>query len=132
MIKGLTVLSMLAVAAIAAPRAQASDILKAHVPFDFVLAGQTLPSGEYRFVRSVDPKFVQVYSKTRGHVGMAAYVPASTAMPESGLVFHKHGDQHFLKSISIGSTTVALPQTHAERVAEAAQGVGRTIAVSQP
>jgi len=133
MIKGLKVLSMVAVAAFAvAPRAQASDILKVNVPFDFVLAGQQLPSGEYQFVKSADPSVVQVYSKTRGRVGMVTYMPAPSAMPETGLTFHKHGEQHFLKAISIGRTTIALPTTQAERVAEAAQGVGRTVAVAKP
>jgi hypothetical protein len=129
MLKALKVLSMAMVAAMAvAPRAQASDALKANVPFDFVVAGQAMPSGEYQFVRSEDPRVVQVYSRERGRVVITAYTAAPAAMPEAGLVFHKIGEQRFLKSISIGRTTIALPTTRAERLAAAAQGAGRTVA----
>jgi hypothetical protein len=125
MIKSLKVLSTVAVAVVAlaaAPRAQASDILNVKVPFDFVLAGQPLPSGEYQFVRSDYPGVVQVYSKARGRMLTAVCVAAPTTMPEVGLLFHKHGGQHFLKLIRLGDTTVSLAASQAERRSEAARG----------
>jgi len=131
MIKSLKVLSMVAVAAVAAaPCAQASDILNVKVPFEFVLAGQPLPSGEYQFVKSDYPGAVQVYSKARGRMVTAVCMAAPTTMPEVGLLFHKHGEQHFLKLIRIGDTTVALPTSEAEKRSEAAQAAGRAVAAA--
>ena len=55
MTKSLKILAMAAaVSALAAPSALALDsyVLKVDVPFDFVVADQQLPSGEYRVVKT--------------------------------------------------------------------------------
>jgi hypothetical protein len=132
--KSLWILSTAAVAAMAAaPLVQAAEIVKVNVPFAFVLADQPLPSGEYRFVREEGSRVVEVYSKAKGHVGVAACMPAASQMPAVGLVFHRHGDQHFLKLVNMrDGLAVSLPTSNAERVAEAAAGRSRAIAVAVP
>jgi len=134
MIKSLSILSMAAAATMAAaPRAMAADLVKVDVPFEFVVAGQPLPSGEYRFVMDENASIVHVYSKARGHVALAVCQTVPKATREVGLVFHKHAGQRFLKSVATDrGFDASLPTTHAERVAEAADDTGRTVAVGQP
>lgn len=132
--KSVWILSMAAVAAMAAaPVVQAAEIVKVNVPFAFVMADQSLPGGEYRFVREDGSRVVDVYSKAKGHVGVAACMPTASPMPAAGLVFHRHGDQHFLKLVNMGSgLAVSLPTSQTERLAVAAAGRSRAIAVAVP
>ena len=132
MMKSLKVLTMVAAVA-AVPCARAADLVKVDVPFKFVLAGQQLPSGVYLFAPSENSRIVQVYTRNYRHLALAVCVAAPAPMQQPGLVFHKHGDQHFLKAISIGSGLgVSLPTTQAEKVAEAAQGDGRVVVSGRP
>ena len=130
MMKSLKVLSMVAVASMAAvPCARAADVVKVDVPFNFVVAGQQFPGGEYLFVRGEDHRIVQVCSKDRLHFAVAVGLAEPNATRDTGLVFHKHGEQYFLKAVSGNGLDFALPTTQAEKVAEAAQGDGRAVAV---
>jgi len=132
MMKSLKVLTMVAAVA-AVPCARAADRVKVDVPFKFVLAGQQLPSGVYLFAPSENSRIVQVYTRNYRHLALAVCEPARGTMQQPGLVFHKHGDQHFLKAISIGSGLgVSLPTTQAEKVAEAAGGDGRVVVSGRP
>jgi hypothetical protein len=132
MMKSLKVLTMAAAVA-AVPCARAADLVQVDVPFKFLVAGQQLPSGVYLFEPSENGRIVQVYARDYRHLALATCVPERSTMPQPGLLFHKHGDRHFLKAISIGKGLgVSLPTTKAEKVAEAAQGHGRVIAVSLP
>jgi hypothetical protein len=127
--KSVKVLSMAAAMAIVtAPAALASDVVKVDVPFDFVMAGQQLPSGEYTFVKGDNPRIVQVFSNQR-HVGVAVGLAEPKGASVTGLTFHRHGEQYFLKAISGQGLDFSLPTSQAERVAEAALGGGKAIAV---
>jgi hypothetical protein len=134
MFEKLSVLSMVAVAAVAAaPRAVADDLVRVDVPFEFVVDGRPLPSGEYRFELDQAARIVHVRSKDRGHVAMTVFQTAPSATKEAGVAFHKHAGQRFLKTVSTGhGYDIALPTTHAERVAEAADGGGKPVAVGRP
>jgi hypothetical protein len=130
MSRKLSILSMAAVTALAAaPRASAGDLVKVDVPFEFVLAGKPLPSGEYRFETDPASRLVRVTSKERGHVAltMCQLVPATSGAV--GLLFHQHGGRRFLKAVTTGHTLqVALPTTRAEKEAAAADAAGRPVA----
>jgi len=134
MMKSVRILSMVAAASMAAaPWALATEVVKVDVPFDFVVAGQPLPSGEYRFVTGENATLVHVYSKTRGHVALAVCQPVPNGKEDAGLVFHQHSGQRFLKTVVTGhGLEISLPTTRAERVAEAADGVGPAVAVRMP
>lgn len=134
MFKKVSVLSVVAVAAVAtAPRAVAGDLVKVEVPFEFVVDGRPLPSGEYRFELDETARIMHVYAKARGHVAITVFQVAPSAMKEPGLAFHTHAGQRFLKTVSTGrGYDVALPTTHAERVAKAADGEGKPVAAGRP
>jgi len=107
---------VIAVAVLAAPGAQAaSTVLKAHIPFDFVVADRQLPSGDYQIVQ--EQRLVRIYSQSGEQLAVAHWLPqASPANSGSTLVFHKYGSRRFLKVIGSGDGSGAyLPATRAER-----------------
>ncbi len=122
MIKKVSVLTMAAAAlALAAPTARAETIvLKANVPFDFVVAGRTLPSGEYRFVQSDNRAVVLIESTAGEHLAtVVCHGVPQTASEAKRLVFHRHGSQRFLKVIRGGDGTgIYLPRTPIEAQAQ--------------
>jgi hypothetical protein len=133
MSRKLSVLAVLAVAAlVAAPKAMAGDTVKVQVPFQFVLAGQTLPGGDYRFEIDETARVVHVYSPESRHLMTALCQTAPSAGREIGLVFHKHAGQRFLKAVTTGhGFDVTLPEVRAERAAEASDAAARP-AVGMP
>jgi hypothetical protein len=113
--KSVTIL-MVAAAVLAAPRAHsASVVLKAHIPFDFVVADQQLPSGEYQIVQ--DHSLVKIYSQSGEQLAIAHWLPQTAAgNVSSSLVFHRCGSQRFLRVIGNGDGSGAyLPETRSER-----------------
>ncbi len=82
------------------PRAQAgSVVLRAEIPFEFVVGEQRLPSGEYRIVQ--DPWRVRIYSKDGAQVAVVHWLPQTTSGNGSWkLVFHTYGSQRFLRLIA--------------------------------
>ncbi len=123
MMKTMRILGLAAAAALlAAPGLRADTVvLKANIPFDFVVADRQLPGGEYRFVQSEYPGVVQIYSSAQRHVATALCQPFSPAGGSKvELVFHRHGDQRFLKMIRRSSGSgYYFPQTASETIAEA-------------
>ncbi len=124
MTKNLRILAVAAAASVlAAPAARAMDgvVLKVAVPFGFVVAGQPLPSGEYRIVKGQDAGVVRIYSKDREHLVTALCVPAPADLKEGGeLVFERQGDQRVLKSIRTANSHAAeLIDSQAEKEARA-------------
>jgi hypothetical protein len=123
-----------AVAVLAAPCALAMDgaVLKVNVPFDFVVADQQLPSGEYRIVKGQDTGVVRIYSKAQKHLVTAFCVPAPSDVAKGGeLVFHKHGSQRFLKSIrTADGFGASLLESRTEKEAQASGNAA--VAVGMP
>lgn len=55
----------------AAPRVDASDLMKVNVPFSFVVHGQTLPAGQYRLQRDdMDPAVLRIQGVKGTHASM--------------------------------------------------------------
>jgi hypothetical protein len=94
--------------------------VKVRVPFDFVVADQVLPSGEYQFVQQQDPRLVRIYSKAHVPMAVATFLPTTVAPSgKATLVFHKYGTQRFLKSIcDCGGSGAYLSKTRKERQAQ--------------
>jgi hypothetical protein len=121
--KSTSILMMATAAAILiAPCAQAQGVVvKVRVPFDFVVADQVLPSGEYQFVQQQDPRLVRIYSKAHAPQAIAYFIPMTAAPTgKASLVFHKYGNQRFLKMIcDCGGSGAYLPKLRKERQAQA-------------
>lgn len=100
--KSARILTMAVVATVLAASGATADgvVLRVQVPFDFMVADQQLPSGEYRFVHEQDAGLVRIYSKSGGQVASAQWTPRAMPVWGSGtLVFRKCGSKHMLKAI---------------------------------
>jgi hypothetical protein len=81
--------------------------MRIHVPFDFYLEDQLLPTGEYSFEMDsgnyATASHVVVWSIGGSENKMLFAIPGTTG--DAGLnqlVFNKYGDKYFLSTISIG------------------------------
>jgi hypothetical protein len=125
-----------AAAVLAPPCALAEDVtVKAKIPFDFQVGEQQLPSGHYRFVTRADPRLLLVYSEATGDQLTAVLFNGrleAERSPWAQLTFHRHGDQHFLKSIrGLTGPAASLAETPSEARAEAV-AEARAVAAGVP
>src|SRR5215468_5004444 len=91
-----------------AVRAQSTNVA-ASVPFDFVVADQAYPAGDYA-VKSLGDTGVPILIRNndRAEKGIALSTSCSSTKPSTTtkLVFHRMGDQYFLYQVwQEGSTT---------------------------
>ena len=104
---------------LAAAQMSNTPLISAQVPFAFVAANHTVPAGQL-VVRTAtaDGNILQIDSAA-AKVGL--FTPASVtqdgkAAGDYALVFHKQGDQYFLRGIKIGGSKwgYQLPESKAE------------------
>ena len=118
----LTMLSLIVTLAVTSARAQSGvHSMRIVIPFDFIIKGETLPSGEYIIKRSVSarPEMLLI-SSVKG--GSGVYVLTSnvldrTRQSESKLVFHQYEDKYFLTQVWTDGDNAGreLPKSSRER-----------------
>jgi hypothetical protein len=99
---------------------QAQEIhLVAHVPFDFTIGNATLPRDTYNLTRMTGhPELVMVRGDRKSAIVRTEDVRVADNDATTSLVFHRIGDQYFLRQIRWeGSSRLDLPETNAEREA---------------
>ena len=85
--------------------------IRVNVPFDFVVANKTLPSGEYLISRkqpTAGDLLLGVTNKDNNVNALSFTVPVQARTPtdKGKLVFHRYGDQYFLSEVwPAGATT---------------------------
>ena len=96
--------SLLVLAIIALPgflSAQSRMVIKADVPFEFVVNGKTMPAGECTVNVTGDGHTILAIESGNEHLYA---LPNSTESlrpsADTTLVFHKYGDRYFLASIN--------------------------------
>jgi hypothetical protein len=101
----------------------------ADVPFAFVVAGRTLPAGQY-IVSGLNDN-LEIHDRQNHRV----FVPAHSAQRsadenKSKMVFHRYGDTYFLSEVWVGGSSIgrALFPSRAEREL-AGSGREREVAV---
>ena len=71
-----------------------------HIPFDFVIAGKTLPAGEYVVERSTQHSAaglsIRSVGRNSGVYVLTANVESNERPEDSKLVFNRYGDRYFL------------------------------------
>jgi hypothetical protein len=87
----------------AAAHGQVSDQLSVNIPYEFVVAGKTLPAGSYRISRANghDDR-VLLISSFENHASalvLATEIVDATAAAQPGLSFQEVGEQHLLGKI---------------------------------
>ncbi len=77
--------------------------VKAHVPFEFIVADQTLPAGDYTFMFQdpTKPGVLVVQRRSGQHVEVALAAPEETARPldKSKLVFDQFEGKYYLAEV---------------------------------
>ena len=114
------------------PATQAQSImLKANIPFDFVVGEKRLPSGQYH-VKSLNPVLTQI----QGNDAHSTAIVLTTGMQAAKisdvgkLIFNRYGDQYFLSKIWVPSSDMGrqLPKSRFEReVAQRFSDGGTTV-----
>ena len=103
-----------------APLAAQPLKLTASVPFEFMVAGRSMPAGDYSIDAGSSPiGAARVSSGNEGVYFLAIRETASQKerTGESLLIFHRYGDRYFLSSIVDGSlnTGVEIPTSGIEK-----------------
>jgi hypothetical protein len=116
-----TLAAVFALTPVVAAQAQQVDLI-ARVPFEFTVGDASLPRAAYQLSRlNGHPEMLLVRSERKGVFIRTEEVrlPRHNAAPS--LVFHRYGDQYFLREIRLdGKARLDVPETQAER--DAAEG----------
>jgi len=130
----LTALTLVAWLMVPATQAQ-SIMLKADIPFDFLVGDKRLPSGEYH-VKSRHQVLTQIQSKDAHSTAivLTTGMQAGKIADAGKLVFNRYGDQYFLSKIWAAWSDMGrqLPKSRLEReVAQRLPIDGTTVVVAQ-
>ena len=111
---GLAIITTLAVSAYA----QADQRITVHIPFDFVVSGRQLPSGDYRVRRiSKDSQSALFIQSEDGRGAAMVFTQAGPREPlRAELRFRQYGESYFLSEVSIPGTASVreIPRTKSE------------------
>ena len=92
-----------ALATSAATSAQNSESLVVNIPFEFSIAGKTLPAGEYIVTRATQNDQTTMSIKNANGKGsalvMTKTVDANERQRQSRLVFNRYGSHYFLSQV---------------------------------
>jgi hypothetical protein len=110
--------AVLALTPVVAVHAQDVDVV-ARVPFAFNVGDASLPQAAYRISRlNNHPEMLLVRSEWKGVFIRAEQVSLPRPAGTPSLVFHRYGDQYFLREVHLdGRARLDLPETKAEREA---------------
>lgn len=107
----------------------AADDLKgtAEIPFPFIVAGKTLPAGEYEIYKPTSlSRYALWLREIRTHQAVICLVNMEDTgiHKESKLVFNRYNDQTFLRTVVLDGEASTLLKSKAEKTLIAA-GAGR-------
>ena len=97
---------------------QAQDVrIVAHVPFEFTVGNASLPRDTYRISHlNGHPEMLLLRGERKGAFVRSEEMRLPRNEGAPSLVFHRYGDQYFLRQIRMeGTTRLDLPETNAER-----------------
>jgi len=124
----LLVLALLAVPGFV--NAQSRQVLKAQVPFEFIVNGNILPAGECSIETHGDGLTYLLVSSGSHKVYVVPNATESSPAPaQPTMVFHRYGERYFLSSISRQGNNrgYALPSGKAEKELRAQNAVERDV-----
>jgi hypothetical protein len=106
----------------AAAKGQAVDQIVVNIPYEFVVAGKTLPAGTYRMNRlsNIDPEVLILSSlESRAGLMVSATEVESTRADKPEVSFEQIDGQHFLSKIETADHVFTIPVSRSE-ISEAA------------
>jgi hypothetical protein len=95
-----------------AAKAQVADQLVVTIPFEFTVAGKTLPAGTYRVnrVSTTDNRTLMLSSyENRASVMVIPTYVEEASGDKTQITFEQVGDQHFLNRIATADHVFAFP-----------------------
>jgi len=97
-----------------------AQAVKATVPFDFTINNTTVPAGTY-IISSTSADVLRISDQKHVHLLTTAIMDSSNSDKGNALVFHKYGDQYFLREIRSkdSSMNLRLPVWKSEKRARA-------------
>lgn len=102
-LRAIAMLSLFLVLAAASTRAQSTNNIVVTVPFDFKIAGKTLPAGEYIVRRSTQVSaeglLIRRTDSRAGVYVLTTSIQAGENRKDSELVFHRYENQYFLSQV---------------------------------
>jgi hypothetical protein len=120
----LLILTLLAVPGFV--NAEGRQVIKAQVPFDFMVNGKILPAGDCAIeARGDGQTYLMVSSGGHSVFVVPNATESLTASADTKLVFHRYGDRYFLSSISRegNSRGYGLPAGKAEKELRAQKAI---------
>jgi hypothetical protein len=93
-------------------KGQAADQLVVNIPYEFVVAGKTLPAGTYRVSRVSDKdERALAISSFESHAAVLVLPSAvgDKTDAEPGVTFQQVGEQHLLSKIQTGEHVFTIP-----------------------
>ena len=97
-------------------KAQVVDQIVVTVPFEFVVAGKTLPAGTYRVNRVSDDRWAGLIFSSFENRASAIVLPIkveSTHDNKAHVSFETAGDEHFLSKIETADNVFTIPVSRA-------------------
>jgi hypothetical protein len=98
-------------------KAQAVDQVVVNIPFEFVVAGKTLPAGNYRVNRVSETDSRLLVLSSFENNASAVLLPtevASSLDDKARVTFEQVGDQHFLSKIETADHSFTIPVSRSE------------------
>ena len=97
-------------------KAQVADQIVVTIPFEFVVAGKTLPAGTYRVNRVADDKWdgliFRSFENSTGAIVRPIAVESASA-DKATVSFERAGGEHFLSKIQTGDNVFTIPVSRA-------------------
>jgi hypothetical protein len=97
-------------------KAQVVDQVVVTIPFEFVVAGKTLPAGTYRVNRVSDDRWTGlIFSSFENHASAIVHPieVESTRDVKAHVSFETAGDEHFLSKIETANNVFTIPVSRA-------------------
>jgi len=104
-VKGVTMLTViLAIAfatAVVSAQAQSARTVVSNIPFEFIVADETLPAGKYRVNRSIGTA-LKIWTSDAAVIRLTNEIEPNKDR-RARLVFHRYGDRYFLAEVWTGA-----------------------------
>ena len=117
-----------------ATKGQVIDQIVVNIPYEFVVAGKTLPAGTYRVNRvSGDNQETLVLSSFENGAGaiVSTQVENSSDPDKAHVTFERVGGQHFLSKIETADHVFTIPVSRSEILEAAAKSAKRHVCLRE-
>jgi hypothetical protein len=101
---------------------ESQRLMKVDIPFAFSVEDHSLPAGEYLVLTVTPERSIRIISIDGKHSAIVNDLPnyAGSPSPSSRLVFHRYGNEYFLKQVWTAGQNVTRSPLSSKRAMEVA------------